>query len=43
MFNLSMQTYVDEITKDSHLHMQIIEFWEALARLADWLNLKEKS
>lgn len=35
LFNLSIQTYIDEINSDQHLHMKIIEFWEALARLAD--------
>ena len=42
IFNLSIQTYVDEINKDSHLHMKIIEFWEGLAWLSDRFDLKTK-
>lgn len=34
-FNLSLFTYVDEITKDHHLKMSYIEFIEAFARIAD--------
>ena len=35
LFNLAMQTNMDEINKVRHMDMQFIEFVEALARIAD--------
>ena len=35
LFNLSMQTRIDEIYSTKHLEMQYIEFVECLARIAD--------
>ena len=35
LFNLAMQTNMDEINKTRHMDMQFIEFVEALARIAD--------
>lgn len=31
-------TQVDEITKNRHMQLQIVEFYESLARLADALS-----
>ena len=35
LFNLAMQTCVNEITTTRHMDMHFIEFVEALARIAD--------
>jgi len=35
LYNLAMQTNMDEINKTRHMDMQFIEFIEALARIAD--------
>ncbi len=37
VFNVSMMTQVNELDSERHLHMQMPEFIEALARLADKL------
>ena len=34
-YNLSMMTQIDEITKNRHMQMSLIEFYEALARLSE--------
>jgi hypothetical protein len=39
-FNLSMQTSIDEINKDTIFQMTILEFYEALARIAEVASLK---
>jgi hypothetical protein len=35
LFNISMQTYVDELALEKHMKMTLIEFVEASARVAD--------
>ncbi len=35
LFNLSMMTQVNELEKDRFISMQIVEFYEALCRVAD--------
>ncbi len=35
LFNISMMTCVDEIFQEKHMQMKIIEFAEALARIAE--------
>ena len=34
-YNLSMMTRMDEVTRDQHLQMSQVEFYEAIARVAD--------
>jgi hypothetical protein len=34
-YNCSMMTYVDEITKEKHMQMMILEFMEAIARVSE--------
>lgn len=38
-FTLSMQTTVDEITQEKHLRANMLEFIEAIARVAEKVNL----
>lgn len=38
-FNQSMQTSVDELHSDKHIHMTLIEFLEAFARVAEKASL----
>ena len=38
-YNLSMMTQIEEISSSRYLQMNKVEFYEALARLADNLNL----
>lgn len=38
-FTLAMQTNVDEITHEKHLRANLLEFIEAIARVADKVNL----
>lgn len=38
-FTLAMQTTVDEITQEKHLRANMLEFIEALARVAEKVNL----
>jgi hypothetical protein len=38
-FNLAMQTQVNEIEKDRHLKANLLEFMEALARVADKVSM----
>jgi len=35
IYNVSMMTQVDEISKERHVRMQFVEFVEALCRVAD--------
>lgn len=35
LFNISMMTNVDEIFSERHMQMKVIEFVEAIARIAD--------
>ncbi|KAL4463939.1 hypothetical protein ABPG74_005876 [Tetrahymena malaccensis] len=42
-FNLSMMTQVDEQTQDRIFQMSIVEFYEALARIAEEANLQPLS
>ena len=39
LFNLSMMTNIEETAKDRHLNMSFVEFLEALARVADRMEL----
>ena len=44
LFNLSMMTQVDELEKDRFMSMKMVEFYEALCRVADKIpdeNLKD--
>lgn len=38
MYNLSIQSQINEQEFDRHLEMNFVDFLEALARIADFLN-----
>lgn len=42
-FNLSKMTDIDEISNDKIFMMQFIEFFEAMARIADTISLPKVS
>jgi hypothetical protein len=41
-FNLAMETEVDEIDKDKHMQMFKLEFYEAIARIAEKVEFNDK-
>lgn len=39
LYTLSMMTWVDEIDKQEHMNMKMVEFIEGIGRVVDKLNL----